>query len=68
RLGHAVSDFCYPNGELDESVLEAARRHYGRAVTVGGRSLRADVDPLRLPRLAAHPAYSLHLARALALA
>lgn len=67
ELGRPVADFCYPNGELDATALDSARRHYGRAVAVGGGSLRGDSDRHRLPRLAAHPAFSLRLARALAL-
>lgn len=68
ELGRPVPDFCYPNGEVDATALDSARRHYGRAVAAGGGSLRADSDRYRLPRLAAHPAYSLRLARALAFA
>ncbi len=68
ELGRPVSDFCYPNGDFDARVLETARRHYERAVAVDGASLRSDADPHRLPRLAAHPGYSLRLARALAFA
>ena len=68
ELGRPVPDFCYPNGDLDATALASARRHYGRAVAVGGGSLRGDSDRHRLPRLAAHPAYSLRLARALAFA
>ena len=66
ELRRPVPDFCYPNGNVDESVVETARRHYGRAVIVGGGGLRGEVDPHRLPRFAAHPRYSLRLARALA--
>jgi peptidoglycan/xylan/chitin deacetylase (PgdA/CDA1 family) len=66
ELGRPVADFCYPNGDFDARALEAARRHYQRAVGVGGGALCADIDPHRLPRLAADPAYSLRLARALA--
>lgn len=66
ELGRPVADFCYPNGDFDARALEAARRHYERAVIVDGGSLRGDVDPHRLPRFPAHPAYSLRLARALA--
>jgi peptidoglycan/xylan/chitin deacetylase (PgdA/CDA1 family) len=66
ELGRPVSDFCYPNGNFDARALETARRHYERAVAVDGGSLRADADVHRLPRLAAHPEYSLRLARALA--
>lgn len=68
ELGRPVSDFCYPNGHLDDAVLDAARRHYGRAVAVGGGSLQADSDPHQLPRFAAQADCSLRLARALAFA
>ncbi len=63
-----VADFSYPNGDFDARTLETARRHYERAVAVDGGSLGADTDPHRLPRLAAHPEYSLRLARSLAFA
>jgi peptidoglycan/xylan/chitin deacetylase (PgdA/CDA1 family) len=66
ELGRPVSAFCYPNGDLDEDTVTAARRHYGCAVTVEPRSLEGDVDPHRLPRFAAHPRGSLRLARSLA--
>ncbi|HEX7052333.1 MAG TPA: polysaccharide deacetylase family protein [Burkholderiales bacterium] len=68
ELGRPVAGFCYPNGDLNGAALAAARRHYRLAVGVGGGSLRGDVDVHRLPRFAAHPSYSLRLARALALA
>ena len=66
ELERRVPDFCYPNGNVDASVVDTARRHYGRAVIAGGGALRGEVDPHRLPRFAAHPRYSLRLARALA--
>lgn len=68
ELGRPASVFCYPNGDLDEDALAAARRHYACAVTVEPRSLGDDADPYRLPRFAAHPQYSLRLARSLAFA
>ncbi len=66
RLNRPVSVFCYPNGNLDDGALAAARRHYRSAVTVEPGSLAGDVDPHRLPRYAAHPRGSLRLARRLA--
>jgi len=66
RLDRPVSVFCYPNGNLDQGALEAARRHYRSAVTVESGSLSGDVDPHRLPRYSAHPRGSLRLARRLA--
>lgn len=68
ELDRPVADFCYPNGTLDDAVVAMARRHYGRAVEADGGSLRGDVDPYRLPRIAADPRRSLGLARALAFA
>jgi peptidoglycan/xylan/chitin deacetylase (PgdA/CDA1 family) len=66
ELGRPVADFCYPNGNLDATVVDRARRHYARAVQADGGSLRGDDDPYRLPRLAADPNHTLRLARALA--
>ena len=66
RLNRPVSLFCYPNGNLDEGALAAARRHYRSAVTVEPGSLADDVDPHRLPRYSAHPRGSLRLARRMA--
>ena len=66
RLDRPVSLFCYPNGNLDDGALAAARRHYRSAVTVEAGSLSGDVDPHRLPRYSAHPRGSLRLARRLA--
>jgi peptidoglycan/xylan/chitin deacetylase (PgdA/CDA1 family) len=68
ELGRPVPDFCYPNGNVDASVVETARRHYRRAVIVGGGPLSGKADAHRLPRFAAHARYSLRLARALATA
>ena len=68
ELGRPVTHFCYPNGDLDEPSVSAARRYYAGAVAVEPRSLGADVDPHRLPRFAAHPRHSLRLARSLVLA
>jgi len=68
ELDRPVADFCYPNGDLDETVVGMVRRHYGRAVKAEGGSLRGDIDPYRLPRLGAQPDRSVNLARALAFA
>ena len=68
EAGRPVSDFCYPNGDLDEAVVQSARRHYGRAVAADGGSLRTDSDPYCLPRVPAQPDRALRLARALAFA
>jgi peptidoglycan/xylan/chitin deacetylase (PgdA/CDA1 family) len=66
ELGREVKHFCYPNGDLDQETVLAARRHYDSAVTVEPGSLDADVDLHRLPRFAAEPRRSLRLARRLA--
>jgi peptidoglycan/xylan/chitin deacetylase (PgdA/CDA1 family) len=68
ELARPVPLFCYPNGDLDEGTLGAARRHYACAVTVEPKALQAGADRHRMPRFAAHPRYSLRLARNLALA
>ena len=68
QLGRPVTEFCYPNGNLDGIALGAARRYYGCAVTVEPGSLAEDVDLHRLPRYAAQPEKSLRLARTLAFA
>lgn len=68
ELGRPAPLFCYPNGNLDEIALSAARRYYRCAVTVEERSLEADADPHLLPRFAAQPDRALRLARNLAFA
>ena len=68
ELGRPAVLFCYPNGDLNDAALHAARRYYRCAVTVEPRSLEADVDPHLLPRLAAEPDRALPLARKLAFA
>ena len=65
ELGREVKDFCYPNGNLDPTSVEAARRHYASAVTVEPASLDRDVDPHLMPRFSAHPRGSIRLARSL---
>lgn len=66
ELGREVKHFCYPNGDLDQQTVVAARRYYDSAVTVEPGSLDADVDPHRLPRFAADARRTLRLARRLA--
>jgi len=68
RLGRPTLLFCYPNGAVSDRALSAVRRYYYGAVTVQPGSLDDDVDRYRLPRFPADPAYSLRLARRLALA
>lgn len=66
RLQREVKNFCYPNGNLDDDAVQAARRYYDSAVTVEPGSLDNDVDPHLLPRFSAHPRGTLRLARRLA--
>ena len=66
KLDREVKDFCYPNGDLDQQTVGAARRYYDSAVTVEPGSLEGDVDLHRLPRFAAEPRRPLRLARRLA--
>jgi len=66
ELGREVKHFCYPNGDLDQETVVAARRYYDSAVTVEPGSLDADVDLHRLPRFAADARRTLRLARRLA--
>ncbi|MGE5335882.1 MAG: glycosyltransferase [Nitrososphaerota archaeon] len=52
RLGRPVGSFAYPYGELDDEVVEAARRAgFAAACTVEPRLARLDEDPLRVPRV-----------------
>ena len=64
KLGRAVDEFAYPNGDLDAAVAEAARRHYAIAVTVEQGFVEPGCDTLRLPRVPAPPSV-LRLALAL---
>jgi peptidoglycan/xylan/chitin deacetylase (PgdA/CDA1 family) len=66
QLQREVKDFCYPNGDLDDNTVQAARRYYDSAVTVEPGSLEDDVDPHLMPRFSAHPRRTLRLARRLA--
>lgn len=66
QLQREVKDFCYPNGDLDDDAVQAARRYYDSAVTVEPGSLGGDVDPHLMPRFSAHPRGTLRLARRLA--
>ena len=53
RLGRPVELFCYPNGAVDSTALELARRSYRLAVTASPGGVQPDFDPLLLPRLSA---------------
>jgi peptidoglycan/xylan/chitin deacetylase (PgdA/CDA1 family) len=55
-LGRTVDLFCYPNGDEDDRVRAAVRRHYRAAVTTVPGTLLAGADPWRLPRVGAVPA------------
>jgi peptidoglycan/xylan/chitin deacetylase (PgdA/CDA1 family) len=66
QLQREVKSFCYPNGNLDDNTVQAARRYYDSAVTVEAGSLEHDVDPHLMPRLPAQPRRTLRLARRLA--
>ncbi len=55
RLDRAVTQFCYPNGNLNDSALESARRHYAAAVTVDSGFVDETADAHKLPRFSAHP-------------
>jgi len=63
RLQRAVSVFCYPNGDLNDGALAAARRHYRSAVTVQKGTLDERVDPHLMPRYAAHAQWTRRLVR-----
>jgi peptidoglycan/xylan/chitin deacetylase (PgdA/CDA1 family) len=51
KLGRAVEQFAYPNGDFDDAVLACARRHYPVAVTVEEGFVATGADPLRLARV-----------------
>lgn len=68
ELGRDVALFCYPNGDLDDDTVGAARRYYRCAVTVEPKPLSPQPDVFRLPRFAAVPQKWLRLARNLAFA
>ncbi len=55
-LGEPVRGFCYPNGDLDQRVVEAVRRagYEYACTTVPGRNLPA-ADRLRLRRIDMNP-------------
>ena len=63
RTQRPVSIFCYPNGDLNDSALASARRHYRSAVTVQHGRLDRGVDPHLMPRYAAHARWTRRLAR-----
>lgn len=60
-LGETVTSFSYPNGDVDERVLEATRRAgYERAVSTREALVSTPVqNPFLLPRRNVHCSYSL---------
>ena len=57
-LGRPVSTFCYPNGNLSESVLSMVGRTYDAAVTVQQGLAGAGVSLHRLPRIMAGESFN----------
>ena len=52
HIGHPVVDFCYPGGELNQTVVnEVARTGYLSATTTKSGVARRGDNPLELPRL-----------------
>lgn len=58
-----VFAFSYPNGSLSEREVEAARRHYGCAVTTEEKYPRVGCDIYRIPRIVQTEDYWTNLAR-----
>jgi peptidoglycan/xylan/chitin deacetylase (PgdA/CDA1 family) len=67
QLDRAVTVFCYPNGDLDEAVVENARRYYRSAVTVDPGTINGNADAHRLPRYAVHAQRTRRLVRRMVL-
>jgi peptidoglycan/xylan/chitin deacetylase (PgdA/CDA1 family) len=67
QLARPVTLFCYPNGDLDETVVENARRYYRSAVTVDPGTINGDADAHRLPRYAVHARRTRRLVRRMVL-
>jgi peptidoglycan/xylan/chitin deacetylase (PgdA/CDA1 family) len=53
ELERPVTVFCYPNGDLNDKIVESARRYYRSAVTIEPGTINGDADPHRLPRYSA---------------
>src|SRR3954466_1581670 len=62
-LGRPLTVFCYPNGDLSETVVENARRYYRSAVTVDPGTINGNADAYRLPRYAVHAQRTRRLVR-----
>jgi len=67
QLERPVTVFCYPNGNLSDSVVENARRYYRSAVTVDPGTINGDADVHRLPRYAVHAQRTRRLVRRMVL-
>ncbi|MFN2643716.1 MAG: polysaccharide deacetylase family protein [Burkholderiales bacterium] len=63
RLERPVTLFCYPNGDLNDTVLQCARRYYRSAVTVAPGIIDGNTDPHLLPRYAVRPQRTRRLVR-----
>ena len=67
RLQRPVTMFCYPNGDLNDGVVDSARRYYCSAVTVDPGTVNRNADPHLLPRYAAHARRTRRLVRRMVL-
>lgn len=67
QLERPVTVFCYPNGNLSETVVENARRYYRSAVTVDPGTINGSADMHRLPRYAVHARRTRRLVRRMVL-
>ena len=67
QLERPVTVFCYPNGDLSETVVEHARRYYRSAVTVDPGTINGNADAHRLPRYAVHAQRTRRLVRRMVL-
>lgn len=54
RTGVRPRTLCYPYGDLDERVVEAAREHYALGCTTEFRALGTTAEAMLLPRLDAY--------------
>ena len=67
QLERPVTVFCYPNGNVSETVVEHARRYYRSAVTVDPGTVNGNADVHRLPRYAVHAQRTRRLVRRMVL-
>lgn len=67
QLERPVTLFCYPNGDLNASALQSARRYYRSAVTVDPGMINGSADPHLLPRYAVHAQRTRRLVRRMVL-